>query len=93
MMLPTLIPYFFSINSLAGVPGFEPGLSVLETDVLTVDTIPLHKKDEGARMKDVQNQASVSKDEIKLSSFRLHPSSFIWSPYDQCVCGNGDRTC
>ena len=27
--------------SLAGVPGFEPGLSVLETDVLTVDTIPL----------------------------------------------------
>ena len=26
---------------LAGVPGFEPGLSVLETDVLTVDTIPL----------------------------------------------------
>ena len=28
-------------TSLAGVPGFEPGLSVLETDVLTVDTIPL----------------------------------------------------
>ena len=28
-------------NYLAGVPGFEPGLSVLETDVLTVDTIPL----------------------------------------------------
>ena len=30
-----------SLNFLAGVPGFEPGLSVLETDVLTVDTIPL----------------------------------------------------
>src|SRR5205085_7820555 len=29
---------------LAGVPGFEPGLSVLETDVLTVDTIPLRKR-------------------------------------------------
>ena len=28
---------------LAGVPGFEPGLSVLETDVLTVDTIPLQQ--------------------------------------------------
>ena len=28
-------------TNLAGVPGFEPGLSVLETDVLTVDTIPL----------------------------------------------------
>ncbi len=27
---------------MAGVPGFEPGLSVLEIDVLTVDTIPLH---------------------------------------------------
>ena len=31
----------FSCAILAGVPGFEPGLSVLETDVLTVDTIPL----------------------------------------------------
>src|SRR5829696_1546530 len=30
-----------SINQMAGVPGFEHGLSVLETDVLTVDTIPL----------------------------------------------------
>ena len=28
---------------MAGVPGFEPGLSVLETDVLTVDTIPLQQ--------------------------------------------------
>src|SRR5204863_1537735 len=28
-------------SALAGVPGFETGLSVLETDVLTVDTIPL----------------------------------------------------
>ena len=27
----------------AGVSGFEPELSVLETDVLTVDTIPLQK--------------------------------------------------
>ena len=34
-LIPTLRYY------LAGVPGFEPGLSVLETDVLTVDTIPL----------------------------------------------------
>ena len=30
---------------MAGVPGFEPGLSVLETDVLTVDTIPLWSPD------------------------------------------------
>ena len=27
---------------MAGVPGFEPGLTVLETAVLTIDTIPLH---------------------------------------------------
>jgi hypothetical protein len=26
---------------MAGAPGFEPGLSVLETDVLAVDTMPL----------------------------------------------------
>ena len=32
---------FSQFPSMAGVPGFEPGLSVLETDVLTVDTIPL----------------------------------------------------
>jgi hypothetical protein len=38
--LADLLQTLFHI-SLAGVPGFEPGLSVLETDVLTVDTIPL----------------------------------------------------
>ena len=27
---------------MAGVPGFEPGLTVLETAVLAVDTIPLY---------------------------------------------------
>ena len=32
---------------MAGVPGFEPGLSVLETDVLTVDTIPLRDNGRG----------------------------------------------
>src|SRR6266849_1150778 len=36
-----LQPANFFPALLAGVPGFEPGLSVLETDVLTVDTIPL----------------------------------------------------
>src|SRR5262245_51630495 len=34
---------------LAGVPGFEPGLSVLETDVLAVDTIPLRSGDAAKR--------------------------------------------
>jgi hypothetical protein len=30
--------------NLTGVTGFEPVLSVLETDVLTVDTIPLSER-------------------------------------------------
>src|SRR6266446_10298596 len=38
---------FSQSSFLAGVPGFEPGLSVLETDVLTVDTIPLRLSDAG----------------------------------------------
>src|SRR5262245_10805384 len=38
------IPVHFLSRFLAGVPGFEPGLSVLETDVLTVDTIPLGER-------------------------------------------------
>jgi hypothetical protein len=42
----------------------------LETDVLTVDTIPLHKKAEGGGLKD-EGQASV-KD--------FHPSAFIRHP-------------
>jgi hypothetical protein len=42
MMSPTFLDTQHSLlHMLAGVPGFEPGLSVLETDVLTVDTIPL----------------------------------------------------
>ena len=65
----------FLNNSLAGVPGFEPGLSVLETDVLTVDTIPLHKKDEGGRMKDEKPIAFGL--EGRDDSFILPPSSFI----------------
>ena len=48
---------FLSQASLAGVPGFEPGLSVLETDVLTVDTIPLGRKDAGMwRMGDTEKR-------------------------------------
>src|SRR5436853_7642601 len=31
-------------EAMAGVPGFEPGLTVLETAVLAADTIPLHEK-------------------------------------------------
>src|SRR6185503_6197488 len=36
-----------NFQTMAGVPGFEPGLSVLETDVLTVDTIPLRRRTRG----------------------------------------------
>lgn len=38
---PKPLRHFVFAIQLAGVPGFEPGLSVLETDVLAVDTIPL----------------------------------------------------
>ena len=49
----------FFQTTLAGVPGFEPGLSVLETDVLTIDTIPLHRKDAGTRRRgDTGNRQS-----------------------------------
>jgi hypothetical protein len=41
LIFPNCLATSNSLNQLAGVPGFEPGLSVLETDVLTVDTIPL----------------------------------------------------
>ncbi len=33
--------YYQSFIILAGVPGFEPGLMVLETIVLAINTIPL----------------------------------------------------
>ena len=35
-------PDFLPQAYVAGVPGFEPGLTVLETAVLAADTIPLH---------------------------------------------------
>ena len=48
MMSPTFFDTQHSLSHyLAGVPGFEPGLSVLETDVLTVDTIPLREEVSG----------------------------------------------
>ncbi len=50
-------------TNLAGVPGFEPGLSVLETDVLTVDTIPLGRGD----------QLKVTGNKKSLNARRLSP--------------------
>ena len=71
---------------MAGVPGFEPGLSVLETDVLTVDTIPLRRADAGTgRRGDTEK--------ITMSPRRpVSVSVLISSLCDQCACGNGDRT-
>lgn len=82
-MLPTsLIPtlkYY-----LAGVPGFEPGLSVLETDVLTVDTIPLQT-------------LPIANFRLVIARFRginrqLAIGNVTWFPYDLCACGNVDKT-
>src|ERR1700686_2436771 len=68
--------------NLAGVPGFEPGLSVLETDVLTVDTIPL----------------LTSPNLPMLTACRLNTNrksamgSVTWFPYGPCAYGNDCRT-
>jgi hypothetical protein len=74
---------------MAGVPGFEPGLSVLETDVLTVDTIPLRGYCQFAdfQLPILQPPASLP----KIGNRQL--AIFIWSLYDLCAYGNGDRIC
>src|SRR5437867_4080705 len=69
---------FFQTTFVAGVPGFEPGLSVLETDVLTVDTIPLRRWDAGIRRRgDGENKTR------RVSASPLHRVSFhfvsLWS--------------
>ena len=85
-MLPTsLIPVLY--NYLAGVPGFEPGLSVLETDVLTVDTIPL----QALPIANLRLPIDLFNDPI--GNRQLAIGNVISFLYDQCVCGNGGRTC
>ncbi len=54
-----LQPANFFPALLAGVPGFEPGLSVLETDVLTVDTIPLWSPDTAIGRKGGAEQSRI----------------------------------
>src|SRR5205085_10088490 len=54
-----------------GVPGLEPGLSVLETDVLTTDTIPLREM-----MNDECGMMNVKKPAVLNSSFIIPHSSF-----------------
>ena len=78
----------FCRNSLAGVPGFEPGLSVLETDVLTVDTIPLRRKRRAmGRWGDAEKRTVSPRLPVCHS-----PCLVTSSLYDQCACGNGDKT-
>ncbi len=74
------------LNQLAGVPGFEPGLSVLETDVLTVDTIPLRQRTAGTGRNGDTEKITVS------PRRSVSVSILTWSLCDQCACGNGDRT-
>ena len=82
--LDTQLPSF---NLMAGVPGFEPGLSVLETDVLTVDTIPLRHKRGG----DGETGRSGDQQFGRVSASPLLRVSLTSFPYGQCVCGNADR--
>jgi hypothetical protein len=59
---------------MAGVPGFEPGLSVLETDVLTVDTLPLT----GFQIVDCRFQIDRSPDvNLKSAILNLQLLSFL----------------
>jgi hypothetical protein len=77
-------------TNLAGVPGFEPGLSVLETDVLTVDTIPL------GIIADCQFPiANLPKLSIGvlIGNCQLAIDNVItWFPYDPCAYGSDYRT-
>ena len=72
---------------LAGVPGFEPGLSVLETDVLTVDTIPLWVIASCPFPIVSTPVSAIGNWQSKIDN------AFTSSPCDQCVCGNDGRTC
>ena len=69
---------------LAGVPGFEPGLSVLETDVLTVDTIPLLT----LPMADLPMLTACLLNRSRKSAM----VSVTWFPYDPCAYGSDYRT-
>lgn len=44
---------------MAGVPGFEPGPTVLETAVLAVDTIPLNKRLKSSKKNSATEQFGV----------------------------------
>jgi hypothetical protein len=79
----SLDPRTFYTN-LAGVPGFEPGLSVLETDVLTVDTIPLLTLP-------IANLPMLIA--CRLNTNRKSAMvSVTWFPYDPCAYGSDRRT-
>ena len=73
-------------TNLAGVPGFEPGLSVLETDVLTVDTIPLLT----LSIADFRLLiGGKPKGQLEIGNWPL--GNVIWFPYDPCVYGSDYR--
>ena len=74
-------------SNLAGVPGFEPGLSVLETDVLTVDTIPL------CPLPISDLRLPIEKYWLTLIGNWQSPIGNVISfPCDPCVYGSAGRT-
>ena len=87
------------MDQLAGVPGFEPGLSVLETDVLTVDTIPLHRIAD-FQLPDCQlKKIFALKRQVQPDRFQIgnrksaignEATSFLCDPY---ACGSAGKTC
>src|SRR5712692_5037526 len=65
----------------AGVPGLEPGPSVLETDMLTVDTIPLFR----LPIADCGMRIGVTVNGFQ-SAFRNPHSAITWSPCGSYAC-------
>src|SRR5258706_14320144 len=73
--------------NLAGVPGFEPGLSVLETDVLTVDTIPLGIiADFRLPIYKAFRRGLIGNCQLAIDN------AITWFPCDLCAYGSDGRT-
>ena len=62
---------------MAGVPGLEPGPTVLETDMLTIDTIPLRLKIPDSRF------------QIKMLESEIWNLEFLLIYFPDALCDSG----
>ena len=68
---------------MAGVPGLEPGPKVLETSMLTIDTIPLWYLP-------ADDRSGLTGDRLEAAVVR--PALITCFPGAACGSGNGGRT-